>query len=73
MAQQAIKIKRLINQNMLGQELAKTLKNSHVEQEGSIQLSPTMLFGLDTLIDTDTRVISIILILKWRIAKAKNR
>ena len=55
MAQQAIKIKRLINQNMLGQELAKTLKNSHVEQEGSIQLSPTMLFGLDTLIDTDTK------------------
>lgn len=55
MAQQAIKIKRLINQNMLGQELAKTLKNSHVEQEGSIQLSPTMLFGLDTLVDTDTK------------------
>lgn len=40
---------------MLGQELAKTLKNSHVEQEGSIQLSPTMLFGLDTLVDTDTK------------------
>lgn len=55
MAQQAIKIKRLINQNMLGQELAKTLKNAHIEQEGSIQLSPTMLFGLDTLVDTDTK------------------
>ena len=55
MAQQAIKIKRLINQNMLGQELAKTLKNAHIEQEGSIQLSPTMLFGLDTLVDADTK------------------
>lgn len=55
MAQQAIKIKRLVNQNKLGQELAKTLKNAHVEQEGTIELSPTMLFELDTLVDTDTK------------------
>ena len=55
MAQQAIKIKRLVNQNKLGQELAKTLKNAHVEQEGTIELSPTMLFELDTLVDTDIK------------------
>lgn len=55
MAQQTIKIKRLVNQNKLGQELAKTLKNAHVEQEGTIELSPTMLFELDTLVDTDTK------------------
>lgn len=55
MAQQAIKIKRLVNQNKLGQELAKTLKNAHVEQEGTIELSPTMLFELNTLVDTDTK------------------
>lgn len=55
MAKQAIKIKRLVNQNKLGQELAKTLKNAHVEQEGTIELSPTMLFELDTLVDTDIK------------------
>ena len=55
MAQQAIKIKRLVNQNKLGQELAKTLKNAHVEQEGTIELSHTMLFDLDTIVDTDTK------------------
>ncbi len=53
MAQQAIRIKRLINQNELGKELSKTLKNSIVDEGVDISLSPTMLLDMDTMVDTD--------------------
>lgn len=53
MAQQAIRIKRLINQNELGKELSKTLKNSTVDEGVDISLSPTMLLDMDTMVDTD--------------------
>lgn len=53
MAQQSIRIKRLINQNELGKELSKTLKNSIVDEGVDISLSPTMLLDMDTMVDTD--------------------
>lgn len=55
MAQQAIRIKRLINQNKLGQELAKTLKNAKVEQQADIQYTPDELLAeyKETLVDAD--------------------
>lgn len=53
MAQQAIRIKRLINQNELGKELSKTLKNSIVDEGVDISLSPTMLLDMNTMVDTD--------------------
>ncbi len=56
MAQQAIRIKRLINQNKLGQELAKSLKNAKVIENNSETIyAPSMLMELDTLVDTDTK------------------
>ena len=53
MAQQAIRIKKLINQNNLGKELGKTLKNAKVKQEYDIEIAPSELFELDTLVDED--------------------
>jgi len=53
MAQQAIRIKRLINQNELGKELAKSLKNAQVDQGADIELSPTMLLDMNTMVNTD--------------------
>lgn len=56
MAQQTIKIKRLINQNKLGQELAKSLKNAKViENNCETTYAPSMLMELETLVDTDTK------------------
>ena len=55
MAQQVIRIKRLINQNKLGQELSKTLKNAKVEQTSDIQFAPSNLLELDTLVDSDNK------------------
>ncbi len=55
MAQQAIRIKRLINQNKLGQELAKTLKNSKVEQQADIQYTPDALMEYETLVEADNK------------------
>lgn len=55
MAQQVIRIKRLINQNKLGQELSKTLKNAKVEQASDIQFAPSNLLELDTLVDSDNK------------------
>lgn len=53
MAQQSIRIKRLINQNELGKELSKTLKNAIVDEGADISLSPTMLLDIDTMVNTD--------------------
>ena len=55
MAQQVIRIKRLINQNKLGQELSKTLKNAKVEQSSDIQFAPSNLLELDTLVESDNK------------------
>ena len=55
MAQQAIRIKRLINQNKLGQELAKTLKNAKIEQQADIQYTPDALMEYDTLVEADNK------------------
>lgn len=54
MAQQAIRIKRLVNQNELGKELARTLEKSRIEEDVDITLSPSMIMDLDTLVDSDT-------------------
>ena len=55
MAEQIIKIKKLINQNKLGQELAKTLKNAKVEQQSNIEATPAVLLEYDTLVGTDNK------------------
>lgn len=54
MAQQAIRIKRLINQNELGKELARTLEKSKIEDNVDITLSPSLIMDLDTLVDSDS-------------------
>lgn len=54
-AEQAIRIKRLINQNKLGQELAKTLVNAKVDENIDVEVAPSLLFELDTLVDTDQK------------------
>lgn len=53
MANQAIRIKRLINQNELGKELAKTLKNAKVQENCDIQVSPSMLLDMESMVETD--------------------
>lgn len=55
LAGQAIRIKRLINQNKLGQELAKTLVNAKVDENIDVEVAPSLLFELDTLVDTDQK------------------
>lgn len=56
MAQQAIRIKRLINQNKLGQELAKSLKDAKViEKNSETTYAPSLLMELETLVDTDSK------------------
>ena len=55
LAGQAIRIKRLINQNKLGQELAKTLVNAKVDENIDVKVAPSLLFELDTLVDTDQK------------------
>lgn len=55
LAEQAIRIKRLINQNKLGQELAKTLVNAKVNENVDVEVAPSLLFKLDTLVDTDQK------------------
>ena len=55
LAGQAIRIKRLINQNKLGQELAKTLVNEKVDENVDVEVAPSLLFELDTLVDTDQK------------------
>lgn len=55
LAGQAIRIKRLINQNKLGQELAKTLVNAKVDENVDVEVAPSLLFELDTLVDTDQK------------------
>ena len=55
LAEQAIRIKRLINQNKLGQELAKTLVNAKVDENVDVEVAPSLLFELDTLVDTDQK------------------
>lgn len=55
LAEQAIRIKRLINQNKLGQELAKTLVNAKVDENIDVEVAPSLLFELDTLVDTDQK------------------
>ena len=54
MAQQAIRLKRLVNQNNLGKELAKTLKNSKVEEGVDIEMTPSLLFDIETMVETDS-------------------
>lgn len=54
-AEQAIRIKRLINQNKLGQELAKTLVNAKVDENVDVEESPSSLFERNTLVDTDQK------------------
>lgn len=54
MAQQVIRIKRLVNQNNLGKELAKTLKNAKVEESVDIELTPSLLFDIETMVETDS-------------------
>lgn len=55
LAGQAIRIKRLINQNKLGQELAKTLVNAKADENIDVEVAPSLLFELDTLVDTDQK------------------
>lgn len=55
MAQQVIRIKKLVNQNNLGKELAKTLKNAKVEEGFDIELTPALLFEIDTMVETDSK------------------
>ena len=55
LAGQAIRIKRLINQNKLGQELAKTLVNAKVDENVDVEESPSSLFERNTLVDTDQK------------------
>ena len=55
MAEQIIRIKKLINQNKLGQELAKTLKNAKIEQQANIEATPASLLEYDTLVETDNK------------------
>ena len=55
MAEQVIRIKRLINQNELGKELAKTLKNANIDEGVDIQLSPSLLLDIETMVDTDNK------------------
>lgn len=55
LAEQAIRIKRLINQNKLGQELAKTLVNAKVDENIDVEVAQSLLFELDTLVDTDQK------------------
>lgn len=55
LAGQAIRIKRLINQNKLGQELAKTLVNAKVDENIDVEESPSSLFERNTLVDTDQK------------------
>ena len=55
LAEQAIRIKRLINQNKLGQELAKTLVNAKVDENVDVEESPSSLFERNTLVDTDQK------------------
>ena len=56
MAQQTIRIKRLINQNKLGQELSRSLKNAKVIEENcDTSYAPSMLMELETLVDTDNK------------------
>ncbi len=54
-AEQAIRIKRLINQNKLGQELAKTLVNAKVDENVDVEDAPSSLFKRNTLVDTDQK------------------
>ena len=54
MAQQVIRIKRLVNQNNLGKELAKTLKNAKVEEGIDIEMTPSLLFDIETMVETDS-------------------
>lgn len=54
MAQQAIRIKRLNNQNELGKQLAKSLKNAQIDEGVDISLAPTMLMDMETMVDADT-------------------
>jgi len=54
MAQQTIRIKRLVNQNNLGKELEKTLKNAKVEEGIDIEMTPSLLFELETMVETDS-------------------
>ncbi|MCI8654271.1 MAG: hypothetical protein HFJ48_00095 [Clostridia bacterium] len=55
MAEQIIRIKKLINQNKLGQELAKTLKNAKIEQQSNIEATPAVLLEYDTLVEADNK------------------
>lgn len=55
LAGQAIRIKRLINQNKLGQELAKTLVNAKVDENVDVEDTPSSLFERNTLVDTDQK------------------
>ena len=55
LAEQALRIKRLINQNKLGQELAKTLVNAKVDENVDVEESPSSLFERNTLVDTDQK------------------
>lgn len=54
MAMQAIRIKKLINQNNLGIELAKSLKNAKVEESFDTTFTPSVLLEMDTLVETDS-------------------
>ena len=54
MAQQTIRLKRLVNQNNLGKELAKTLKNAKVEEGVDIEMTPSLLFDIETMVETDS-------------------
>lgn len=52
MAMQAIRIKRLINQNRLGQELAKSLKSAKIDNTG-VSFTPGALMDMDSFVEAD--------------------
>lgn len=55
MAEQVIRTKRLINENQVGIELAKSMRNSIVDEDIDIEYTPDLLLGVDTLIDEDKK------------------
>lgn len=55
MAEQAIRIKKLVRTNEVGLELRKTLKNSEVATNYDEVYSPTELFALDTVVESDNQ------------------
>ncbi len=54
MAEQVIRIKRLVNENRIGKELVKSMKNSIVEENVDIQYTPELLMDTESLVSEDS-------------------